>query len=300
MKRNVKNLSHSGFSLVEALVGLSIAAGIGLVLMQQQESSSKMQAKNNANQIVESAANVVQSAISNRAVCSLSLKDKVVGQQVPALVDAVVDPSDYSSFIATGNPNHVTVGQELPGGVIVEDMKIVTELGKDYLSVTFNLNPKGTKKMFGTTVVGKKFQLQGVKSGAAYQSCHSELSNLVATACTTMPGGVWDAGTQKCDLGLVVKKAELVPVFTHPASGMMTFTQPYIEASKVTCQKNHKQCSRTSMDCTVNCPAGQGYMSEREYDRCQAKVMGVCTDEACMKEVTCGTPVPAIGFIVKP
>lgn len=61
------NFKQAGISLVETLIGLSIAAGISVVLMRQQETSSKMQSKNNANQVIISAANVIQTALANRA-----------------------------------------------------------------------------------------------------------------------------------------------------------------------------------------------------------------------------------------
>lgn len=81
------NLKQAGISLVETLVGLSIAAGISVVLMRQQETSSKMQSKNNANQVIISAANVIQTALANQSSCTLSLNGKGVGDFVTQIVE---------------------------------------------------------------------------------------------------------------------------------------------------------------------------------------------------------------------
>lgn len=191
---------QKGFSLVGALVGLAVVGGIGLVIMQQQESSSKMQSKDNADQVVNSAANIVQIALANRAVCSLSLKNKGVGDTVPTLFDAQVSPTNINAEVIVG-PNLLEIDQLLPHDVKIQEMKIILDPtdGKEYLNVTFNRNPTGRKKMFGSDVVGRKFQLQGEKNPTTqkYITCYSEMSNAISTAhqqACTDAGGSWNGG----------------------------------------------------------------------------------------------------------
>lgn len=204
-------LKQTGMSLVEALVGLGIAAGIGVVLMRQQENSSKMQSKNNINQIVNSAAQAIQTSLSNRAICSESLGGLSVNSNVTALVDAKINPlfpgSSTDEFIKTlPEIQHVAVNQVLPGDVKVQSMKIVVDPvnGKEYLSVVFDTDPKRVKQKFGANTIGKQFQIQTMKNGAGViLSCYSEQTNLldsaVSQACTSM-GASWDPATKKCKL----------------------------------------------------------------------------------------------------
>lgn len=229
---------------MEAMVGLAIAGGIGLVIMQQQESSTKMQSKINSNQVVNSAANVLQTAISNRAICSLSLAGKKIGDAVPTLFDAQVSPTNIDSFVVVG-PNLVDVGQILPGNVQVKEMKLVTEMGKDYLSVVFNVNPTGTKKMYGSSDVGKKFQIQGVKDPITGQfvSCHSQMSNAITSsrqlACQDL-GGNWNG--VKC---VFVK----VPIYYNSATGM------FVPNPEEMIKTEAKGCSKCGGECNP-CPGG--------------------------------------------
>jgi hypothetical protein len=212
--------------------------------MQQQESSSKMQSKINSNQVVNSAANVVQTAISNRAICSYSLAGKGVGDSVPILFDAEVSPTNIDAFVVIG-PNLVEVGQILPGNVLVKEMKLVSELGKDYLSVVFNMNPDGKKKMYGGQEVGKKFQIQAVKHPVTgkYISCHSQMSNAITSArqlaCADL-GGNWNGA--KCTFSTV-------PIYNDTLAGVL------ITAPRAMIQSQNFGCSNCGSGCNP-CPSG--------------------------------------------
>lgn len=198
---------HNGMSLIEAMIGLAIASGIGLVLMRQQDTAGKIQTKANINQAMNSVASVVQTSLANRAVCTLSLQGKGVNDDVPALVDGKVNPL----FPAAGQPeymidtpiSHVSVNQE-SNGIKVLSMKIVEEQGKDFLSVVYDVDPQKVKKKFGADTIGKKYLLHGTKDDdGKYLFCHSEQTNIlnsaIITACTSM-GANWNPTTLKCEL----------------------------------------------------------------------------------------------------
>jgi hypothetical protein len=197
-------LNQTGMSLVEAMIGLAIASGIGLVLMRQQETAGKIQTKANINQEVNSVASIVQTALANRAVCTLSLVGKGVNDAVPALLDAGVNPNfpaaGQAEYVVNSGIHHVSVNQELQG-IKVQSMKIVAQtdpvsgISKDYLSVVFDVDPKGIKKKFGGKTVAKLYVLQGKKQAGKYLYCHSEQTNIlnsaVQQACTSM-GATWN------------------------------------------------------------------------------------------------------------
>ena len=91
---------QAGISLVETMIGLSIAAGISLVLMRQQETSNQMQAKTSADQNINSAVNIIQTSLANRAICTKTIENKGVGDSLTRIVDAInVDPNTPDIFI---------------------------------------------------------------------------------------------------------------------------------------------------------------------------------------------------------
>lgn len=187
------SVKQKGFSLVTAMIGLAAVGGIGLMIMQQQEASTKLQAKNHADQIIDSAANIVQISLASRAICTHSLKNKGVGDTVTTLFDAQVDPANINNTVPAG-PNLVDVGQILPHGVNVQEMKIVNDKGVDYLLVTFNRDALNRKKLGVSDFSSKRFILRGVKDSVTqkYISCYSEVTNSIADAhaqaCTDAGG----------------------------------------------------------------------------------------------------------------
>jgi hypothetical protein len=208
-KRDYKmKLNQIGMSLVEAMVGLAIASGIGLVLMRQQDTATKIQTKANINQEVNSVSSVVQTALANRAVCTLSLKGKGKNDFVPALVDGKINPlfpaTGQAEYVVDTLNNHVFENQEVNGIKvvslqIVEQTNPVTLVKKDFLKVLFDVDPKKIKKKIGGQTVAKLYLLQGTKDGAGkYLYCHSEQTNIlnsaIQTACTSM-GATWSTAT---------------------------------------------------------------------------------------------------------
>ena len=189
---------QAGISLVETMIGLSIAAGISLVLMRQQETSNQMQAKTSADQNINSAVNIIQTSLANRAICTKTIENKGVGDSLTLIVDAInVDPNTPDIFIVKGVIADTT--NFLPGNVKIDSMEII-ERGpvgnkKDYLRVMFNRNASDKKKLLGAKTIPKDFRLQGIKVAGKYTLCYSEAANLVENAvqqsCVSM-GAQWD------------------------------------------------------------------------------------------------------------
>jgi type II secretory pathway pseudopilin PulG len=205
MKLKIK---QSGFSLVEAMVGLAIAGGISLVLMNQQETSSKMQSKAMANQDINTAAAAIQSSLSNRAICSTSLANKAFGETIDHIFEAQINPlfpgNSPAEFVRSTPPVHISsVGVMLSGKIMITEMKLFRDpvTNKEYLNVNFDLDPENRKKMSGGKSITRKFEIQTLKTGAGrIISCHSEQTNLLQSAiqrsCLTM-GASWVNGVCK-------------------------------------------------------------------------------------------------------
>jgi type II secretory pathway pseudopilin PulG len=215
----MKNLKQAGMSLVEVMIGVGIAAGIGVVMMRNQDNANKMQAKTVANQDVNAAVNIIQTQLSNRAVCSMSLAGKKPGalifsqKNVPALVDAVNNPlyngtTVLNEFVLKSTKKHVQANTLLPGNKVrLQSMQLIVHTdGKDYLEAIFNLNPDGKKKLVGGQRIRKLFPILANKNATGHIiNCYSETSNLLGSAvqqaCTSL-GATWDTSVTppKCKL----------------------------------------------------------------------------------------------------
>jgi type II secretory pathway pseudopilin PulG len=258
------NFKQAGISLVETLVGLSIAAGISVVLMRQQETSSKMQTKNNANQVIASAVNVIQTALSNRASCSLTLVGKGVGDSVTQILEGKVNPLDFTNNIATGKiiADYTTI---LPGDVKVDSMVIISDGGAEFLKVVFNSDPKGTKKMIGSSVTAKNFKLQGEIVAGKFTKCYSENSNLVQSAvqeaCLSI-GGAWN-GTNCTQASR--------PIYQNTLNGSLSATAyDMIQSGTYTCSNCGGGCNACPAGWTMSnqgCPLG-GQCGFRRWRNC--------------------------------
>lgn len=210
-------LSSRGMSLVEVMIGVSIAAGIGLMMMRNQDNANKMQAKVVANQDINAAVNIIQTQLANRAVCSMSLAGKkpvvkLPGQSVPAtsvvpaLVDAVVNPlyngtTILNEYILKSTKKHVEANTLLPGNKVkMLSMELIIGAdGKDYLEARFEVDPNSTganRKAYGGKEIMKRFPIMANKNALGeILNCYSEQTNLLSSAiqqsCTSM-GATWD------------------------------------------------------------------------------------------------------------
>jgi type II secretory pathway pseudopilin PulG len=185
-------IQQSGFSLVQTMVAVGLTGVLAMIVMKNQETSTSMSQKNNANQVVTQTTQIVQKLLNDRASCSASLAGKSTGANIDQLIQAQVNPADYNAFIPIGVLVDTT--KPLQNGVLVKKMTIINDAGLDYLEVEFNLDPNNKTKMVGAKEIKKRFQLQLAKDVAAgtINTCHSESDNLVQTSavesCKAMKG----------------------------------------------------------------------------------------------------------------
>lgn len=184
--------NQQGFSLVQTMVAVGLTGVLAMVVMKNQETSTNMKQKNDANQVIAQTAQIIQKTLNDRASCSASLAGKSTGDVINKLLQASVNPSDYNAFLPVGTL--VEENKAMQNGVMVKKMEIIADAGLDYLKVDFDLDPENRTKMVGSKEVSKRFQLQLAKNPVtgAIVACHSESDNLVQTSavesCKAMKG----------------------------------------------------------------------------------------------------------------
>lgn len=194
--------NEKGFSLVQTMVAIGFTGVLAMILMKNQESTSMMKSKNESDIIVSQAASIIQKALSDRATCSLSLKDKETGAEITEIVKAQASASDYNDFLPTGG-KVVERDVVMPGGVAVKKMTLINDAGNDYLAVDFDLDPLKRKKMSGSKEISKRFQLMVTRTGTKISNCQSETANLIQTSsiesCKAMNGTIINGKCQFMD-----------------------------------------------------------------------------------------------------
>lgn len=301
--------TSKGFSLVETMVAVGLTAGIGYMVMTQSEMSKKQQIKSDFNGLVNSQVSAIQKELSKSENCTATFQGLQFGTSA-----SPVSINEISKGIVntTTTPPTVTKGDVLfrvkqPGavGLYIDSMHMLRRSGdnKDVLRVMFvNGDVAGTatrqrSKGYGASVIPKDFIIMTQKNAAnVVQTCFSESTNLLSTACASMPGGVWNPTTQKCDISGIVKRSDLVQLWLTK-DGTLTMTKPADTANgQVTCQKSGKRCSRTNADCSLPaCPPNHYQSGAWEWDRKQSM-----WDYACMKSANCMYVAQPAGWMVKP
>ena len=302
-------LQNKGFSLVETMVAVGLTAGLGYILMQQSDMSKKQQIKSDFNNLVNSQSAAIQKELSKSENCTASFRDLKFGTtaaptNITEIKKGLVDLSTTPPTI-TGGATVFRTRQVGSSALYIDTMQLITRPGdnKDVLRINFvngDVTASGTRaraKGYGASIIPKDFFIMTQKKAdGTIVSCYSETTNLLATACLTMPGGVWNSATQKCDISGIVKRSDLVQLWLTK-DGTITMNKPADAPNgEVTCQKSGKRCSRTGLDCTLpGCPPNHYHSGAWEWDRKQST-----WDYACMKSANCMYQSQPAGWMVKP
>jgi prepilin-type N-terminal cleavage/methylation domain-containing protein len=233
---------QDGFSLVEVMVAVGLMGGLAYFLMQQQDSSSKLQTKMNFNQDLNSVSTQIQTMLAKKANCTLTVSGRKVGQSLDFIRTGIDDPINPLTAPPIFKKNLFEKNKMIGNSQLqIESISIVEkkdELGVvigDAIRVKFRAGRMGSGGVFvpikavGSTNLSKDFLINGVKNPLGfYTSCYSESGNMVETAiqeaCTSM-GAVWDAATKKCKLTnlpkcIMVEGSACGTVFTQEGSEM--------------------------------------------------------------------------------
>jgi hypothetical protein len=197
----MKRYLERGFAMVQVMVAISAAAGMGYYLMSQQQVASRLHSKSAGQEVVDTASAVIKTALASSAICTKNVAGKKLNDNVPVILNL------EDQLIAQEDQPLTALVQ----GIKLVSMKIktykdpVSNEVADYLYVVYDLDPSNVKKLSGSKTIGKKFRLRGKKNllSQRYIFCYHEESNLVELSarknCEEMRG-VWNNWT--CDMDM--------------------------------------------------------------------------------------------------
>lgn len=280
--------SQSGFGLVEVMVSVGLMGGLAVFMMNQSEQSSKMQTKMNFNADLNAATNFLQTNLSKKDNCTLTLLGMGVGDEITQInygIPNPVVPTDPPILDPDKNP--ILKGAVLGNSTLqIKEMFLISKTDPatgtvigDAIRVSFRAGRMGSDGVFipiktvGSTELNRDFMVNGPKDGAnKYINCFSETGNMVETAvqqsCESFgTSATWNNSTQKCELGgITLYKNTLTGAFDttiHPSNSYGAYT-----------------CARCGGDCNA-CPAGWTLTSNscRMSSNCGLKRWRDCTTQ---------------------
>ncbi len=303
---------QSGFSLVETMVSVGLMGALSYVMYTQSDMSAKQQAKAVFNQQVNSLFNSIQTELSRSENCTATLALPSPKTYGTASSPTIINEIRRGRLDLATTPPEVKdngllfkVKSENSTGVFIDSIHLIRRPidNRKVLRITFkpgNITADGQirlKEMLGGENYSKDILLSPRDNGGdTVLGCQSEITNLLASSCLSLPGGIWDQNTQTCNISEIVLRGDLVKLWLTK-DGNLTSTKPADAANgQVTCQKSSKRCSRTNMDCSLPaCPSNHYQSSAWEWDRKQSM-----WDYACMKSANCMYMSQPAGWMVKP
>jgi type II secretory pathway pseudopilin PulG len=303
-------LKQGGFGLMEVMVSVGLTGVLSYIVMQQSDMSSKQQAKANYNQALNTLTTSIQAELSKSENCSASLRNLAYGTMASPTVVTI---------IRKGIVNTVTTPPTITNGPTLFETRKSGSIGIYIDQMGLMKRPLDNKKVLrvhfkpgdisGTGVIKNKAQLGGKSiskdflisatdnvAGTVILSCQSESTNLLSSACASLPGGVWNNLTKKCEVSGVVTDTDLRPLWSTASGGISPNKPADVPNGEVTCQKSSKRCSRTNANCNLPaCPANHYPGTAWEWDRKQST-----WDYACMKSAKCVFRSTQAGWMVKP
>ncbi len=282
----MKIFNQTGFSLVEVLVTVGILAGAGVMLMQQQDMTSKTKQKMNLDQEVDSFVNQIKRTLSEQQNCSVTLKDKKIGDTITRikLGEMIISPGVASPDFGSNYPASYLdrpfyektiyeTGKTYGNTQIkIKEMKLVEV--KDPVSggnfidaIQIKLTSKAPP-LKEEKEIHKNIYILGTKESGAYVRCASESLGIIeqsmAQACKSMEAE-FNPVTKRCELKnlpktfMVENASECGTVYT--ASGSMFVEQIVREMYNCThyFEKKRKPLwCRLYGNYTTTCSCGEG------------------------------------------
>jgi type II secretory pathway pseudopilin PulG len=216
--------NNLGVTLLEVTISVALIGGTALMLMQQQQTASKMQSKMNYNHDLNSVANIIQTELAKRSNCTATLLGKanktiVDGKETPTPIDEgikIVDPQDPTKIKTLFHPmadGIVDNPLDLPklniSEMTLEPFDPSITSGLDVLRVKFKAGrvdhlgrfvASDHREMMGSGEITKSFLIKGKKdSNGRYIHCYSETASYIESACQTQ-GGKWDDEEFECKM----------------------------------------------------------------------------------------------------
>lgn len=301
---------EKGFSLIEVMVAVGLMGVLGYVILQQTDMSSKQQNKASFNHQINMQTNAILKELSKGENCTASFQNLKFGTSASPTIVANIRKG-ITNYSAT--PPTVTAAENLfetrkanEVGVYIDSMHLITRASdnRDILRVTFasgdidSARNVRKKKSGGVPSISKDFVLLTEKrANQTIERCYSEQSNILSTSCKTLPDGVWNPVTQKCEITGIVKKTDLLPLWTTPSGSISTVKTPPYKVGNVECRCSNKRCSRDS-NCWCSLPAcgsNASHTNIHRFDRRQSVV-----NKECILGADCTFQSQQAGWMIRP
>ena len=303
--------NESGFSLIEIMVAVGLLGALGYVIMQQADMGSKQKVRADFNHLINTQTNAIQKDISKSENCTASFKGMrfgtpLVPTTVTSIFPGIVNNATTPPTVTRGPVPLYEVRKRNESGIYIESMSLLRRAGdnKEVLRINFgsgdvsNAGVVRAKKVAGKNSAIKDFVILTEKTPAGViDSCYGEQANTLSTACLSMPGGVWNSVTKKCELNDLVTRDDLIQLWSTPSGGLSSTKPAATNVKDVECRCSNKRCSRDS-GCWCNvpaCPAGSTATGHRRFDRRQ----GIANKE-CILGAQCMFQSQPAGWMVKP
>lgn len=302
-------LKQGGFGLMEVMVSVGLTGVLSYIVMQQTDMSSKQQAKANYNQALNTLTSSIQAELAKSENCTATLRNMAYGTMASPTVVSVIRKGIVNTVTTpptiTNGPVLFQTRKRGSVGIYIDEMGLMKRPldNKKVLRVHFRPGDisgagviKDKAQLLGGKSISKDFLISATDNGTLIQSCQSESTNLLSSACASLPGGVWNDTTKKCEISGIVTDADLIPLWNLSSGGISPIKPADVANGEVTCQKSSKRCSRSGGDCSLPaCPANHYQGAAWEWDRQQS-----AWDKACMKSAKCMFRATQAGWMVKP
>ena len=195
---------QAGFSIIQVMVAMGLAAVLSVAMMKQQETAGKMQQKMVANQDLNGITNQIQTMLANRSNCTFNLEGEMAGTLANPK-GSTINPNrlaygfyDGTNFVLKPNAPIPFEGGFPIGstGYIIKDMHLYRDSdGQDQLSVNFRIGKRTPSGEFvykvggiGTPDTSKSFRIMGEKNpDNTFKECYSEAGEILEGLMKELP-----------------------------------------------------------------------------------------------------------------
>jgi hypothetical protein len=231
--------NNLGLSLLEVTISAALVGGISLMLMTQQQTSTKIQSKMHFNQDLNSVVNLIQMELAKTDNCRATLLNKKVGDNLNEGIK-FIDPNGVEKVLFKPDIGTTSSTQLMSSKLRIKEMSLEKSDpnnpdSPDVIKISFKagrIDDAGrfvASQMLGSGEITKSFMIKGRKDPVsnAYVDCFSENQSYVETACETQ-GGTWDVASNSCKMTqlpqCMVTQGSCSSVYTQSGSfNMITF-----------------------------------------------------------------------------
>lgn len=205
-----------GFSLVQVLISMALASGLGLVLMRQGELQKDITKGAEAHTQLTTHYELLKLHLSNKEVCENAFRNTPIPSGNPAIEEVLGSGSTVLLKATTGNKKAIGLTSYSPTSIKLIDFDDTLKVA--VLSVDYEKNGD----FYGAKNLNKKVRIR-YQGTSVINTCTAAILELAGLkdSCEQMEGFEWDETQEKCR-----KKDMKLHISMHNASGNETKTLP--------------------------------------------------------------------------